>query len=128
MPDLCAFDYAVVRVVPRVEREEFVNAGVILFCRARHFLAARIKLDEARLLAMAPGIDLECVRTHLNLIPLICDGGAQAGPLSHLSQVERFRWLTSPRSTVIQVSPVHGGLCLDPAATLDALTQKECSR
>lgn len=124
MPDLCVFDYAVVRVVPRVEREEFVNAGVVLFCRERRFLAARITLDEARLLAIAPDVDLESVRAHLGLIPRICIGGADAGALGDLSQVERFRWLTSPRSTVIQVSPVHCGLCSDPEAILEALTDK----
>ncbi len=124
MPDRCAFDYAVVRIVPRVEQEEFINAGVILFCRERRFLAARLSLDAARLAALAPELDREAVQEHLDLIPLICAGGRAAGPLAKLSLVERFRWLTSPRSTVVQVSPVHAGLCADPALTLEDLARR----
>ncbi len=121
MPALSSFDYAVVRVVPRVEREEFVNAGVILFCRERRFLAARIKLDPARLAALAPGLDPATVQPYLELIPLVCAGGPEAGELGELSQAERFRWLTSPHSTVIQTSEVHCGLCADPEQALAAL-------
>jgi hypothetical protein len=124
MPDPCAFDYAVVRVVPRVEQEEFINAGVILFCRERRFLAASLGLDPARLSALAPELDPAMVQQHLDLIPLICAGGRAAGPLAKLSLVERFRWLTSPRSTVVQVSPVHAGLCTDPALALAELAQR----
>lgn len=121
MPGLCSFDYAILRVVPRVEREEFLNAGVVLYCRDQRYLAARISLDVARLAALAPGLDPGRIQEHLELIPLICAGGREAGPLGELSQVERFRWLTSPRSTVIQVSPAHCGLCADPEATLARL-------
>ena len=118
MPGLCVFDYAVVRVVPRVEREECINAGVILFCRERRYLDARVSLPVSRLAALAPQMEPATVQAHLDLIPVICAGGPAAGPLGLLTQVERFRWLTSPRSTVVQVSPVHAGLCADPAVAL----------
>ncbi len=121
MPELSSFDYAVLRVVPEVTREEFVNAGVILFCRVRQFLAARIRLDPARLAALDPTLDPRLVQAHLALISAICAGGAEAGPFADLGQSERFHWLVSPRSTVIQVSPVHPGLCADPQAALDDL-------
>ena len=124
MPDQSSFDYAIVRIVPLVEREEFVNAGVILPCRERRFLAARVALDRARLRALSPSLDLEMLQAELDLIPLVCAGGPAAGPLGELSQAERFRWLTSPRSTTVQVSPVHCGLCDDPQAELDSLFQK----
>jgi hypothetical protein len=124
MPDRSSFDYAVVRVVPQVEREEFINAGVILRCRERRYLAARITLDRARLRALAPNLDLEMAQAELDLIPLVCAGGPAAGPLGELSQAERFRWLTSPRSTTVQVSPVHCGRCDDPQAALDDLFEK----
>lgn len=116
-------DYAIVRVVPRVEREEFINVGVILFCRTRRFLQARLHLDGGRLSALVPGLDLELIQSQLDHIPLICQGGRQAGPIGELTQAERFHWLVSPRSTVIQVSPVHCLLTTDPAATLDHLLQ-----
>jgi len=118
---LSAYDYAVVRVVPRVERAEFVNAGVILSCPARDFLAARIALDEARLLALDPTVDLDAVRAHLASIPVICAGGAAAGPIGALTPRERFHWLVAPRSTIIQTSAVHTGRCADPQATLEHL-------
>ncbi len=121
MPELCEFDYAVVRVVPQVEREEFINAGVILFCRERRFLQARVRLVAARLAALAPQLDAAAVQAQLDLIPRICAGGEDAGALGQLSQAERFRWLTSPRSTTIQVSPAHCGLCADPRTELDRL-------
>ena len=124
MPDQSSFDYAIVRIVPEVEREEFINAGVILRCRERRFLAARVDLDRERLRVLAPGLDLEMVQAELDLIPLVCAGGPTAGPLGELSQAERFRWLTSPRSTTVQVSPVHCGLCDDPQAELDDLFRK----
>ena len=116
-----SYDYAVVRVVPRVEREEFLNVGVIVSCPARDFLEARIELDERRLLAIDPRVNLEAVRTHLATIPLICAGGATAGPIGLLSQRERFHWLVAPRSTMIQVSAAHTGRCGDPGATLEHL-------
>lgn len=123
MRDLCSYEYAIVRVVPRVEREEFVNAGVILASAARDFLDARIEIDEARLLALDPGVDLQAVRTHLASIPLICAGGAAAGPIGRLSKRERFHWLVAPRSTIIQTSPVHLGRCQDPAERLEYLVE-----
>jgi len=116
-----AFEYAVVRVVPRVEREEFLNVGVILYCKALRFLAARVHVDEARLKAVFPDIDVDEVRRHLDHFVRVAQGGADAGPIGELSQAERFRWLSAPRSTIIQMSPAHAGLCADPANTLDHL-------
>lgn len=109
-----SFDYAVIRVVPRVEREEFINAGVIVFCLQQRFLEARIQLDEHRLHALWPKLDLELIRSRLEAFPRICAADPAAGPISQLSQRERFHWLVSPRSTIIQVSPVHTGLCDSP--------------
>jgi hypothetical protein len=121
MPAPSSFDYAIVRVVPRVERGEFVNAGVVLFCRTRRFLGARIELDDRRLLALAPGADLDEIRRHLDAIPLICAGGPPAGPIGLLSQADRFHWLIAPRSAMIQTSPVHVGLCAEPSDALEHL-------
>jgi hypothetical protein len=117
------FEYAVLRVVPRVEREEFINAGVIVYCRSLDYLAARISLDPDRLRAFNPdpSLDLEGIERALSIIPRICAGDPGAGPIAALDQAERFRWLCAPRSTVTQVSPVHAGLCDDPARTLDHL-------
>lgn len=124
MPTLSSFDYAVIRVVPRVERAEFLNAGVLLFCLERDFLRARIELDEARLLALWPGTDVELVRQHLAAIPRICAGSPEGGPIAKLTLRERFHWLVAPRSTMIQLSPVHAGLCESPERTLDELFQQ----
>jgi hypothetical protein len=110
-----------VRVVPRVEREEFLNAGVILSCPAAEFLEARIELDEARLIALDPSADIASIRAHLNSFPLVATGGAQAGPIGRLTQRERFHWLVAPRSTIIQTSAVHTGRCSDPAAAIEHL-------
>lgn len=121
MRDHNTYDYAIIRVVPKVEREEFVNVGVIVSCPAKSFLEARIELDERRLSALDPTVDLETIRAHLATIPAICAGGETAGPIGRLSQRERFHWLTAPRSTVIQTSPVHTGRCTDPAALLERL-------
>lgn len=121
MPALSSYDYAIIRVVPRVERGECLNVGVILFCRTRRFLAARIQLDPRRLATFAPELEQELIITHLERIPLLCAGGKESGPLGQLSQSERFHWLVSPRSTVIQTSPVHSGLCSDPQAALQRL-------
>lgn len=118
-----SYDYAIVRVVPRVEREEFINAGVILSCPAQDFLGARIELDERRLLALDAGVDLEAVRLNLESIPIVCAGGPAAGPIGQLSPRERFHWLVAPRSTIIQTSPVHSGRCQDPAAALEHLVR-----
>jgi hypothetical protein len=120
MPTLSPYDYAIVRVVPFVERGEYINVGVILFCRTRRFLEARMALDEARLAALAPQLDPAEIRAELDLILDICEG---AGPIGQLSLAERFYWLTTPRSTMIQVSPVHAGLCNDPAGVLDHLLE-----
>ncbi len=124
MPAPSSFDYALVRVVPRVEREEFINAGVVLYCLTRRFLDARVELDERRLLALAPDADVELIRSHLRSIPRICTGGKPAGPIGQLSQKERFHWLVAPRSTMIQTGPVHSGLCEDPAKALEQLLQR----
>jgi len=107
----CTYDYAVVRVVPRVEREEFVNAGVIVCCARQGHLEARIELDEARLLAVDAGADVKTIKANLSTIPLICSGGPDAGPIGRLSVRERFDWLVAPRSTVIQTAAVHMGRC-----------------
>ncbi len=121
MHALNSYDYAIVRVVPCVERGEYINAGVILFCRTRRFLDALIYLDIQRLTVLFPAIDLDMVQRHLDIIPLVCAGSAEAGTIGQLSQSERFHWLVSPRSTIIQTSPAHSGLCTDPAATLEHL-------
>ncbi len=121
MPDHSTYDYAVIRVVPRVERGEFLNVGIIVSCPARKFLEARIEVDEARLGALDPNIDLESVRAHLASIPAICMGGAAAGPIGKLPPRERFHWLIAPRSTIIQTSPAHTGRCEDPSALLERL-------
>ena len=121
MPDKFRYDYAVVRVVPKVDREEFINAGVIVSCPDLSFLEARIKLDGSRLLALDPNIDLELVKKHLASIPKICRGGADAGSIGQLPQRQRFHWLVAPRSTIIQTSPVHTGRCGHPAAALERL-------
>jgi hypothetical protein len=121
VPALTSFDYAVLRVVPRVDREEFINAGVIVYCAEQPFLAARVHFDEARLKALWPALDVELVRQHLEAVPRICSGDASAGPIARLTPRERFHWLVAPRSTIIQVSPVHSGLCETPADALDRL-------
>jgi len=116
-----AYEYSVIRVVPRPEREEFVNAGAILFCDARDFLHAKIDLDEGRLLALCPEIDLDVVKGHLDGVCRISTGGTAAGPIGLLSPRERFRWLVAPRSTVLQPSAPHAGLCEEPDAALERL-------
>ena len=124
MPARSSFDYAVLRVVPRVERGEFLNAGVVVYCLTRDFLAARVELDETRLRALDPGADVELLRRHLEAIPRVAAGGADAGPIGRLSQKERWHWLVAPRSTVIQVSPVHSGLCEGPEEALERLMDR----
>jgi hypothetical protein len=124
VPDIYSFDYAVVRVAPRVDREEFVNAGVIVICAEQRFLDARIHIDEPRLRALWPSLDLTLVRQHLEAIPRIVAGDESAGAIAKLSQKERFHWLTSPRSTIIQVSPVRTGVTSDPSAVIERLTQQ----
>lgn len=124
MPAPATYDYAVIRVVPRVDREEFVNAGVIVSCESARLLEARIELDEARLLALDPTVDLETVRAHLDTIPRICAGGADAGPIGLLPQRARFHWLTAKRSSMIQVSPAHVGRCEAPERMLEHLLDR----
>ena len=121
MHDLRTYDYAVVRVVPRVERGEFVNAGIILSCDVERVLEARIEFDESAVLALDAAIDLELVRDTLATIPAICAGGTAAGPIGKLSARERFHWLVSPKSTIVQTSPVHTGQCSDLEAALEHL-------
>ncbi len=115
------FEYAVVRVVPRVERGEAFNAGIVLHSRVGRFLGARTLLDEALLVAMAPDCDPETIRDHLTTIERIAAGDAAAGPIALLTAPERWHWLAAPSSTVIQASEVHTGLSDDPAATLEHL-------
>ncbi|MDQ3283139.1 MAG: DUF3037 domain-containing protein [Acidobacteriota bacterium] len=124
MRDLCAFDYAVVRVVPRVERGEFINAGVILFCSTKAVLDARIELDRERLLHLDPAVDCALVESHLDAIPRVCKGGPEAGPIGALPQRARFHWLVAPRSTIIQMSPVHSGVHRDLDAAMQQLFEK----
>ena len=124
MRDHNSYDYAVVRIVPRVEREEFVNVGVIVSCPQKEFLEARIHVDESRLKALDPTIDIEAIRAHLASIPAICAGGAQGGTIGKLSRRERFDWLVAPRSAMIQTSKVHTGRCTDPSTLLEHLLNK----
>ena len=121
MPAPLAFDYTIVQVVPRVERDERINAGVILFCPAAAFLGCCIGLDERRLAALAPDVDIAAVRAQLDAIRAVCAGEAAAGPIARLSPSERFHWLSTPRSTVVQPSAAHAGLCDDPTAALERL-------
>jgi hypothetical protein len=121
VPERSPFEYAVIRVVPRVERGESMNAGIVLMCRARRFLGARARLDDGLLVAMAPDCDPETVRAHLAAVERIAAGEPDAGPIAALSAPERFHWLVSPSSTIIQPSEVHTGLTADPEATLDHL-------
>jgi hypothetical protein len=126
--DLRTYDYAIVRVVPRVERGEFVNAGIIISCDVERILEAGIDLDEKALLALDGAVDLDAVRRALAVIPLICGGGIDAGPIGRLSARERFHWLVSPKSTIVQTSPVHTGRCDDLAAALDHLMKRMIRR
>ncbi len=121
MPMRSAFEYAIIRVVPRVERGEFINVGVVLFCRGRRYLNAKVEFNRSRMLALAPDLDLPFVETQLSWIPLVCTGGAAGGPIGLLPQPERFRWLAAPRSTIVQPSPVHCGTCVEPAEALNQL-------
>jgi Protein of unknown function (DUF3037) len=115
------FEYAIVRVVPRVERGEAFNAGIVLHSRPHRFLGARTELDPAVLAAIAPDCDPEAIREHLNVFDRIAAGEGAGGPIAELSAPERFHWLVSPSSTMLQPSAVHTGLTADPSATLDHL-------
>jgi Protein of unknown function (DUF3037) len=123
MRALRTYDYAVVRVVPRVERGEFVNAGIILSCDLERILQASIELDESALLAIDAHVDMDLVRSALAAIPRICAGGEGAGDIGKMTARERFHWLVAPRSTIVQTSPVHTGQCADPDAALEHLMQ-----
>jgi DUF3037 family protein len=120
-PERRLFQYSVLRVVPRVERGECVNAAVVLFCRQKGFLEVRTALDDARLTALAPGIDVAAVRAHLRALERVAAGDPEAGALARLDQSERFHWIVAPSSTIVQPSPVHTGFCDDPDAELDHL-------
>jgi Protein of unknown function (DUF3037) len=121
VPDRSAFQYAILRVVPSIERGECLNVGVALLCPQRQFVGARVALDEARLAALAPSLDPAQVRPALEAIGAVAEGDPAAGPLARLSPSERFGWLAAPASTIIQPSAIHTGLCEDPAQTLDHL-------
>ena len=126
MRDVHTYDYAVVRVVPRVERAEFLNAGIIVSCDVERILQAKIELDEAALLALCPNVDLDLVKQSLASIPKICAGGEAAGAIGKMTPRERFHWLVAPRSTIVQTSPVHTGQCAREFAAkteADAMTQ-----
>ena len=128
MPHRCTYDYAVVRVVPHVERGEFVNVGVIVCCATEGFLKALIEMDAARVRALDSALDLEPIREALEAIPAICAGGDAAGPIGRLSVRERFDWLVAPRSTSIQTSPVHAGRCDDLDLAMRRLMDKMVRR
>ncbi|RMG65426.1 MAG: DUF3037 domain-containing protein [Bacteroidetes bacterium] len=121
MPAKAVYEYALIRVVPRVERGECLNVGVIVYCKDARFLDVRYEIDPARVAAFAPGLDLAEIRRYLQVWDHICQGEAAGGPIARLTLPERFRWLTAARSTIIQASPVHPGLCADPQETLHRL-------
>jgi hypothetical protein len=118
------FEYAVIRVIPRVEREEFINVGVILYCSAQDFLQTAFELNHDRLSTFTSELKISDIEEHLLAFKQICEGGPKAGSIGQLPLGERFRWLTAPRSTVVQTSPVHTGLCSDAGETLADLLAK----
>jgi hypothetical protein len=115
------YEYAVLRVIPSIERGESINVGVMVYCRALDFLGCRTLLDEPRLRALSPSLDVEGVRSALGAVEAVCRGGEQAGQAASEAPGRRFRWLTAPRSTIVQPGPVHPGLTSDPAAELSRL-------
>jgi Protein of unknown function (DUF3037) len=121
---ISSYDYAVIRIVPSVERGECLNIGVILFCRTQRFLDVLTCLDQQRLSVLAPQLDFSALQQQLEHLVQVCEGKKESGPIGQLSLSERFHWLVSPRSTIIQPSPVHSGLCSDPQAVLQSLFQK----
>ena len=123
-PPASPFAYLILRVVPSVERGESLNVGVVLFCRQRGFLGARVELDEARLAVLAPSVSLAEVEEHLAALVRVTEGDPAAGPIAALDQSERFGWLSAPSSTIVQPSEVHTGLCEDPEQTLDSLFER----
>jgi hypothetical protein len=124
MQEKFTFEYAIIRVVPRVEREEFLNVGVIVFCKRPAFLEMKYVLDDKKILALYPKIDLEDVRQHLQAFEQISKGNKEAGPIALLDHAARFRWLTAKRSTVVQTSAVHPGICTDTEKTVEKLIQQ----
>lgn len=126
MPDRFLYEYAILRIVPRVEREEFINVGVVLYCPSRGFLACISEIDPDRLSAFARGTDLAEIEDYLNAFRQICEGNRQCGsPIATLPAASRFRWLTATRSTVLQTSKVHPGFCTDPEETLNRLFEQQ---
>jgi hypothetical protein len=121
---MLSYDYAVLRIVPSVEREEFLNAGVVLQCPERPFLGCRVHIDRQRLQTLWPALDPGTIQRHLEAFHRICEGDPAAGPIAGLSRRERFQWLVAPRSTVIQVSAVHGGVCDSPETALEELFRR----
>ena len=121
MPEKHLYEYAVIRIVPRVEREEFINVGVILYCSAQRFLDIKCKLEAARLKAFSCELNIAEIGMRLSAFEQVCKGGKHGGPIGQLSQPSRFRWLTAARSTIVQTSSVHPGLCIDAIETLDTL-------
>lgn len=121
MQDKLLFEYAVIRVVPRVDREEFLNVGVVLYCPRQKYLELIYTLDPGRLRAFAQGLDIEELEGHLHAFAAVVRGGAGGGPIGQLDAASRFRWLTAQRSTILQTSRVHPGLCSEPVAALERL-------
>jgi hypothetical protein len=127
MPERSPYDFATIRIVPRVDREEFVNAGVVVFCPARKYLQAKVCIDEERLRALWPDLDLALIRQHLEPFPKVCAGDPEAGPVAARPLRDRFHWIVAPRSTMIQISPVHTGLTDSPEGVLQDLFAKMCA-
>jgi hypothetical protein len=123
MQEQFLYEYALVRVVPRVEREEFLNIGVIVYCSKQKFLKLRYTIEPSRLYALCPKLDLSELESHVVALEKICAGGKDGGPIGNLDLPSRFRWLTATRSTIVQPSKVHPGFCVDAAATLEKLFQ-----
>jgi hypothetical protein len=124
MPDKIVYEYASIRLVPKVEREEFINIGVILFCKQKKYLAMKYQISEKRLEAFAEDMDLEEVREHLYSWELICEGDPRGGAIAQQDMAYRFRWITAPKSTILQCSQVHPGLCEEPGGQLEVLFEK----
>lgn len=124
MPENHLFEYAVIRVVPRVEREEFINVGVILYCKRPQFLGIKFTVNEKRLGALSPELDIDVLTANLNALTQICLGSKEGGPIAKLDAASRFRWITATRSTVVQASKVHPGLCIDATQTLEKLFEQ----
>jgi len=125
MPGSNLFEYAVIRVVPQVEREEFLNVGVILYCPSKKFLQCLCSIDENKLCAFSSRANIDDIKAHLHSFAQICKGASDAGPIAQLDLPSRFRWLTATRSTVVQTSKVHPGLCNDPAKTIEKLYREQ---